>query len=501
VKEVVVIGSGFGGSIAAKRFAEAGHRVTVLELGEDWRDPSKAQQSQDPRYLFRLLRNYPHEPLRTKPKLLVTQGMGYGGGSLVYSGIHMRAPRQAFDGWPAGWTRAHLDPYYARVEARLSVAAMADAFEFGRPKAFAEGARRAGLPPAVPNPLAMAGCTRCGWCVPLCGLGKKVTMQHTYLLDAERTGRLTVLVHRKAAYVTRAGGRYRVWAWRTDGVAQEYHRVTGGGAISRVGDAALEHRDADVVVIAGGAVESPVLLQRSLAVSPPRGGERIRAFSTRRLGKELDGTGDFVQGGFVPQRIDGFKGTVMMSHVDLGDYVLEDLHGVPVGAAVTLGARLPSVGKAWGRAYKESFHAYGRHMLAIGVVGKQGAGTERTMSVRDDDGNAAIGDRAYAPAPGALEAARSIITALGGEVAVTPWELSGAAFTVHPTGGCAMGDSPDDVVRASDLQVRENPGLHVIDGSVLPGNPLRNPSHTIAAVAERALDVILGAQRPGAWPD
>lgn len=491
MKEVIVVGSGFGGAIAAARLAGAGHRVTVLELGEDWRDLRKAQQSQDPRYLFRLLRNYPHEPLRTKPKLLVTQGMGYGGGSLVYSGIHMRAPRQAFDGWPGGFTRAHLDPYYARVEARLGVAAMTDAFAFGRPAAFAEGARRAGLPPARPNPLAMAGCTRCGWCVPLCAFGKKVTMQHTYLLDAERTGRLTVLTQRKAAYVTRVGRRYRVWYWRTDRVAQEYHRVSDGP---------LEHRDADVVVIAGGAIESPVLLARSLAIEPSRGEARLAPFPTRRLGKEMDGTGDFVQGGFVPRRVDGFKGSVMMSHVDLGDYVLEDIHGVPVGAAVTLGARLPTIGKSWGRAYKESFHDYGRHMLAIGVVGKQGAGTERTMAVRDDGGNAAISNHAYTPAPGALEAARSIITALGGQVALTPWELSGAAFTVHPTGGCAMGESPDDVVRASDLGVRENPGLHVIDGSVLPGNPMRNPSHTIAAVAERALDVILGVHRPDAWP-
>ena len=493
VKEVIVIGSGFGGAIAAKRFTEAGHRVTVLELGEDWRDLRKAEQSQDPRYLFRLLRNYPHEPLRTKPKLLVTQGMGYGGGSLVYSGIHLRAPARAFEGWPAGWTRARLDPYYARVEARLAVAEMPDALEFGRPKAFALGARRAGLPPARPNPLAMAGCTRCGWCVPLCGLGKKVTMQHTYLLDAERTGRLTVMVRRKAAYVARAGGRYRVFSWRTDSVQQDYHRVAGA-------DLPLERRDADIVVIAGGAIESPVLLQRSLAGPVPDGAQPLRAFPARRLGREMDGTGDFVQGGFVPERVDGFKGSVMMAHVDLGDYVLEDLHGVPVGVAVTLGARLPSLTKSWGRAYKESFHDYGRHMLAIGIVGAQGPGTARTMSVHDDGGNAVLGDRAYGPAPGALEAARSIITALGGQVAVTPWELSGAAFTVHPTGGCAMGDGPDDVVRASDLQVRENPGLYVIDGSVLPGNPLRNPSNTIAAVAERALDVILGVQRPDAWP-
>jgi cholesterol oxidase len=410
--------------------------------------------------------------------------MGIGGGSLVYSGIHLRAPKQAFERWPGGYTRARLDPYYARVEQRLSIAAMADAFEFDRPRVFAEGAKRAGLPPPTAMPLAMQGCTRCGWCVPICGLGKKVTMQRTYLADAAKTGRLVVLAQRKAAYIARVAGRYRVWFWRTDHAGREYHRVNQG---------ALESRDADVVIVAGGAIESPVLLQRSLAAELDSRVDRLRAFPAQRLGKDLDGTGDFVQGGFVPQRVDGFKGAVMMTHVDLGDYVLEDIHGVPVGAALTLDARLPGITKPWGRAYKQSFHDYGRHMLGIAIVGKQA--TERTITVRDNDGNAVVGGAAYQPARGSLEAARSIITALGGQVAETPWERDGLAFTVHPTGGCAMGE----VVRPHDLQVIDNPGLHVIDGSVLPANPLRNPSHTIAAVAERALDVILGRSATD-WP-
>jgi choline dehydrogenase-like flavoprotein len=308
-------------------------------------------------------------------------------------------------------------------------------------------------------------------------------MQHSYLADAAKTGRLRVVPHRKAAYVEVANNRYRVAAWRTDGVSRDYHRVASGP---------LETHDADIVVVAGGAIESPVLLQRSR--------ERLRAFPTARLGKQLDGTGDFVQGGFVPQRVDGFKGSVMMTHIDLGDYILEDIHGVPVGAAVTLGARAPHLTKDWGSAYKASFRDYGRHMLAIAVVGKQAPGTERTITVTDKAGNAEVGGKAYHPAPGSLEAARSIIKSLGGQVAVTPWELEGLAFTVHPTGGCAMGDHPDAVTRTRDLQVVNNPGLYVIDGSVLPGNPLRNPSHTIAAVAERALDVILGVHQPNAWP-
>ncbi|MDB4959081.1 MAG: Cholesterol oxidase [Myxococcales bacterium] len=491
MSSVIIIGSGFGGSIAAKRFTEAGHQVTVLELGEDWRDPSKAQQSQDPRFLFRLLRNYPIDPLRTKPNLTVTLGMGLGGGSLVYSGIHLRAPKHAFETWPGGFTRERLDPYYVRVEQRLGISPMIDSFEFPRPKAFSKGAAAAGLPPPVPMPLALRGCTRCGWCVPLCAWGKKVTMQHSYLSDAAATGKLTIATQRKVAWIARTGPRYRVGFWRTDHVVRDYHRVNSGD---------VAHLDADIVVVACGAIESPALLQRSLTVELPSGVERIRAFPSEHLGNGIDGTGDFVQGGFVPERVDGFKGAVMMTMIELGDYVLEDLSALPV-AAVTLGTQLPGITKSWGRSYKQSFHDYGAHMLGIAIVGKQGPGTERNISVHDDHGNAVVSTTAYAPPIGSIDAAHSIIRALGGQVAQTPWELSGTAITVHPTGGCAMGDTQDHVVRAQDLQLQANPGVYVIDGSVLPGNPMRNPSHTIAAIAERALDVILGARAAERWTD
>jgi len=83
MSDVLIIGSGFGGSIAAKRFTEAGNRVTILELGESWADPGKLEQSQDAKFVFRLLRDYPADYLRTRPKLRIAAGMGLGGGSLV----------------------------------------------------------------------------------------------------------------------------------------------------------------------------------------------------------------------------------------------------------------------------------------------------------------------------------------------------------------------------------------------------------------------------------
>jgi len=479
---VIVIGSGFGGSIAAKRFTEAGHTVELLELGEDWNAtaPEGVPQSQDPRFIFRLLRDYPIDYQRHKPKLLVAQGMGLGGGSLVYSAIHLRAPATAFEGWPEGWTRPALDPYYERGGARPGRAPAA------RPAGFsAEGGVARGRAVPRPNPRAWAGCTAGGWGGPIGNSGKKTTMAHTYLADAARTGRLTVRTRRKAAYIARHGARYRVVYWRTDGegVTKEYHRVKGG---------AEHYTEGDLVVVAGGAIESPALLLRSRLADVPRGWSRLNAFPDARLGRGIDGTGDFVQGGFVPQVVDGFKGSVMMMHIDMGDFVLEDVHGMPVGPTVMMDIRPAGTRKTWGLAYKERLRDLGRHMLGIAIIGKQGEGTANNIEVRDVGGNADVSGTAYAPPPGSIEAARAIIKGLGGEVTDSPWEIDRTAFTVHPVGGCAMGGA-DAVVSARDLGLQGNPGVYVIDGSVLPGSPLRNPSHTIAAVAERALDTIVAA--------
>lgn len=482
--DVIIIGSGFGGSIAAKRFTEAGYTVSLIELGERWDDPAKLEQSQDTKFILRLFRDYPVDYLQSKPKVVVTQGMGLGGGSLVYSGIHLRAPESAFaSGWPSGYSRANLDPYYTRVEQRLGVQAMPDTFQYKRPAVFAQGAAAAGLPAPSANPLAMTDCTRCGWCVPICKWGRKNTMAHTYLADAMATGRLAVYTNRKVKYVARYGSQYRVVYWRTDGREDNYHIVNRGD---------LYYQDAPKVVIACGSIESPALLSRCLTEDLPSGYTRISAFPSADLGRHIDGTGDFAVGGFVPQETETYKGAIMMAHIDMGDYVLEDLHAIPVGPAVKLEAAFTIGGedRTWGLAYKQRYRDFGEHLLLVAIVGKSPSGAN--MSVTNDDGNVKLSGTPYQPPIGSMEAARSIITALGGQLAKGPWERSGIAATVHPVGGCKM----ESIVRPTDLQVYNNPGLHVIDGSVFPVGVFRNPANTIAAIAEKAMDVIL--QAPGA---
>jgi cholesterol oxidase len=490
--KVIIIGSGFGGAIAALRFRQKGWHVSVNEMGEEW--PSwKMQQTQDTRYLYRLFRDYPVDYYtRTdtlRPKLVIAQGMGVGGGSLVYSGIHLRAPAEALETYPAGFRRADLDPYYARVETNLSVQTYprTSGYDFPRRSVFAAGAAAAGLPAPQANPLAMAGCTMCGWCVPNCLFDKKRTMPLTYLARAKAwsgTGGITIWSNWKATRVAKNGAGYRVYFINTAVRRDNYHLVNSGGEV---------YEDADRVVIAGGAMESPALLQRSLP--------HLNGFSTSgQIGKNIDGQGDGVVGGIVPQTTDTYKGAIMMDHITMQvwnsakgrnepQYVLEDIHSIPAGIGVKFPASFPSAdnNKQFGMAFKQKTRNFARRMLAIAIMGKSPSGGNITVS--NDKGVAVASTAAYALPTGSVEKARAIITALGGEVAHTPYEREGMIATVHPTGGCAMGS----VVSTYDLQVHNNPGLYVIDGSVLPSSTWRNPSHTIAAVAERALDNLLGA--------
>jgi cholesterol oxidase len=89
--EAIVVGSGFGGAVAACRLAQAGVDVAILDI----------------------------RPLND---VLVVQAAGYGGGSLIYANVQMRPPSDVFDdGWPPGYPRAALDPHYDLVAHMLEI--------------------------------------------------------------------------------------------------------------------------------------------------------------------------------------------------------------------------------------------------------------------------------------------------------------------------------------------------------------------------------------------
>src|SRR6202167_6789362 len=120
--DAIVVGSGFGGGVAACRLAEAGRRVVVLERGRRFaREDFPATPAQAPAALWHPTLN-PRGlfDLRLMRDLSVVTGAGVGGGSLVYANVQLRAPADVFaSGWPEAVDRDVLDPYYDRTEEAL----------------------------------------------------------------------------------------------------------------------------------------------------------------------------------------------------------------------------------------------------------------------------------------------------------------------------------------------------------------------------------------------
>jgi cholesterol oxidase len=120
--EAIVVGSGFGGAVAAFRLAQAGVGVAILERGR------RFERGSFPRPEKAYLRSVARRQdvmswdrgglfdVRPLNDVLVVQAAGNGGGSLIYANVQMRPPADVFDhGWPSGYTRTALDPYYDLV--------------------------------------------------------------------------------------------------------------------------------------------------------------------------------------------------------------------------------------------------------------------------------------------------------------------------------------------------------------------------------------------------
>src|SRR3954447_20026036 len=307
--DVVVIGSGFGGGITACRLAEAGHRVCVLERGRRFAggdfidDPDDApkllwHESVNPGGMFdvRLLRD-----------VSVICAAGVGGGSLVYANVQLRAPAEVFDeGWPAGITRAELDPWYTLTEAALDPVTTPDEPDLPKLRAFAAAGARAGratdrLPIAVhfgaarEHPFSgvrQGGCENLGRCDICCPVGAKNTIDITYLARAEQLGADVRPLH-LVTKLERAGDGWRV-----------RFRHLGDGADGSVEGGRL--------VLAAGTLGSTRLLLQNRKALPEL---------SPALGTRFSGNGDALAVAFDPAAADvqgarnGY-GPVMTSRLD-----------------------------------------------------------------------------------------------------------------------------------------------------------------------------------------
>ncbi len=513
--DVLVVGSGFGGSVTALRLTEKGYRVGVVEAGARFDESTFPKNSWDlQRFLFAPeIGCYGIQRINMLNNCLILSGAGVGGGSLVYANT-LYEPLDPFYRDPS-WShitdwRAELAPYYDQAKRMLGVVTnptMTPSDVVMKQVADEMGVGDTFHPTPVgvffgtageehPDPYfggagpARRGCLECGECMSGCRHHAKNMLTKNYLFLAERAG-AQVHALTTVTEIRPSGGGYRVTTRRTDAKSRQARRA--GRVLT------AEH-----VVLAASALGTQNLLhamrdQRVLPHISSRLGYLTRTNSESILGAVASGRDvDFTRGvaitsSFHPdpdthiEPVRYGKGSNSMS---LLQTVLTDDQGDVVRWRVWLR-------EMWRqrRSVKDLYdvrHWSERTVIVLAMQTIDNSITTYTRPGRLRGRRRLTSRQGHGkPNPTWIPVANKVVRLMAKAVKGTPGGSIGEPFsrpmTAHFIGGCTIGDSAATGVIDPYHRVYGYDGLHVVDGSAISANLGVNPSLTITAQAERAM--------------
>ncbi|SNS51810.1 GMC family oxidoreductase [Rhodococcoides kyotonense] len=509
--DVLVIGSGFGGSVAALRATEKGYRVGVLESGRRFADDELPKTSWRLRkYLWApALGCYGVQRIHLLPDVLVMAGAGVGGGSLNYANTLYQPPKRFFEdpqwGHITDWHR-ELAPYYDQAKRMLGVETnptitpsdkvmkeVADDMGVGETFTstpvgvfFGEAGKTS------PDPFfggvgpARTGCTECGSCMTGCRVGAKNTLVKNYLYLAEQAGAEVFPLTTVTAVRPAEGGGYQVVTRRTGGKVRRAETVM----------------TADQVVFAAGTygTQKLMLAMKETGQLPglsDRIGSLVRTNSEAVLaatarGREVDYTeGVAITSSFHPDdhtHIEPVRYGKGSNAIGLLQTVLSDGGGRTPRILKTLGVALRHPGAAMRSLSVRRWSE--RTVIALVMQTDDNSlelGSKKGLFGRTLTSRPGAGDPPPEWIPQGHTAIRLLADKIGGDAGGSIADVVDIPMTAHFLGGCAIGDSAERGVVDAYHRVFGYDGLHVVDGSAVSANLGVNPSLTITAQAERAM--------------
>lgn len=510
--DVIIIGSGFGGSVSALRLVEKGYSVAVLEAGRRFNEDTYAKNSWDVKnFLWApALGFFGIQRIHLLKDVAILAGAGVGGGSLVYANtLYIPSDRFFQDKqWSdiTDW-REELAPFYDQAQRMLGVTKnphmtpsdhvmLRIAQDMGVESTFTltpvgvffgEGGGK-----ESPDPFfggvgpARKGCTQCGECMTGCRYNAKNTLPKNYLGLAEFGGAKVHPMTTVTDIEPRAGGGYTVTAVKT-------------------GTRKVTQFTADHVIMAAGTYNTQKLLHRMKDTGKlPRIssalGKLSRTNSESILGAVAKTSShDFTEGVAITSSFFPDADT----HVEPVRYgkgsnsmgLLQSVLTTPVAGKKRWQVWLSTLAKN-PRAAASVLNV--RHWSERGVISLVMQTVDNSLTLRGSKNrfgrwHLTTDQSESTPAPTHIPVAVDVVERaaeiINGQPAGSLFENFDAALTAHFVGGCVIGADSDHGVIDPYQRVYGHAGLHVLDGAAITANLGVNPSLTITAQAERALSM------------
>ena len=510
--DVVIIGSGFGGSVSALRLREKGYSVAVLEAGRRFKDKDFPKTSWRLRkFLYApAIGCYGIQRIHVLPDVLVLSGAGVGGGSLVYANA-LYQPGDAYFN-DAQWAsitdwKAELEPCFDQARRMLGVAenpyfspsdqAMKDvATEMGVGHTFAmaplgiyfgEGKGIAAKDPYFggvgPD---RNGCQQCGACMTGCQFNAKNTLPKNYLGLAESAGAQVFPMTTVKSFSQNVDGTWEIQAVKSNDPF-----------------ATVIKFKANQVIVAAGTYNTQKLLHTMKRKMLPQ--------LSNHLGQLSRTNSEALTGAMMPNiDIDFSAGSAITSsffpdehtHIEPVRYGKGSNFMGLMQTIMTDGYKSTGRRRHWIKQFIANPSLLGKILnvrrwsqrtvialtmqnvdSSVTVSGKRGLFGWHLTSTNDP----LKPNATYIPA--ANEAVRRIADKYGGIAGGHIGDLIDAPFTAHFVGGCVIGEDAEHGVIDPYHRVYNYPTLHIVDGSTITANLGVNPSLTITAQAERVLSM------------
>jgi cholesterol oxidase len=517
--DYIIIGSGFGGSVAAYRLSQKGYSVLVLEKGKRL----EAEDFPETNWNLRrwmwipLLRFYGFFKLTFFRHLTVLSGVGVGGGSLVYANV-LEQPREEFfkaESWGhlAAW-QEELKPFYEEAISMLGacpsprlesgdIALRQLSIDTGKEEHFRPtqvGVFFGEPEVTVPDPYFngkgpdRAGCNFCGGCMVGCRFNAKNSLDKNYLYLAEASG-AKIFPECQAHSVSPLGksngqeGYSVSWRSTTNPFATDSSSTCKG------------------VIFAGGVLGTNDLLLKLRQTTLPGLSDMVGS-SVRSNSESLVGVTTFDKDTTFSEgiAIGSIFNTDEHSHIEAVRYPSGSgfwrLIGAPMVSGGSLPLRILQLLKDLATNPLKNFRAYfisdwAKHtqillfMRSVDALLSFKRGAFGIKSKLDK------GDAPTAFIPEAQELANKYADIVNGKpMSLLSETLLGRPTTAHVLGGAVMGSDIHSGVIDSCNRVFDYKNMYVCDGSMISANPGVNPSLTIMAITERAMSKIPEAKGP-----